>query len=59
MYHRYERRLTVEEPELADDDDGAEDDGDDDETNDEGGVPGFGVIVALIGAAMLAARRNN
>ncbi|WP_171006592.1 hypothetical protein [Halalkalirubrum salinum] len=51
--------MTVEEPELADDDDGAEDDGDDDETNDEGGVPGFGVIVALIGAAMLAARRNN
>ena len=54
--------MTVEEPEPADDDDGAEDDGDDGETDDEGGVPGFGVIVALIaliGAAMLAARRQN
>ncbi len=45
------------------DDDSTDDDStDDDETDDEGGVPGFGVIVALIaliGAAMLAARRNN
>ncbi|OAQ54533.1 hypothetical protein HTG_02980 [Natrinema mahii] len=50
--------LTVEDPDKGDGDDGS-DDGDD---GGDDGTPGFGVgvaLVALLGAAMLALRRQN